>query len=331
MCSIDKHIEMRLFNKIAVVLLLVTSSIAVSAQDLPKDAVPGKCYMKCRKDAVWKTETETLLSKDASKVLKIVPAKFETRTERVLVKEEYKRLVVVPATFKKVTETVLVKEAYKKKIVVPAKYETRTERVLVEEASTEWKKQKDAMCQSANSEDCMVWCLVENPAQYKTITKKVLVSAATSKEVEVPAQYKTVTKTVVDKAAYTKEVTVPAQYKTVTKQVQVSPATVQETEVPAQYATVTKRTLVSNAGMGGFVEVDCASVKPAAKSSGSKIADYSIADIQRALIAKGYSINSGANNEFNEETRTALIKFQRAKGLAQGNFSNATLQALGIY
>lgn len=322
---------MRLISKVGIVLFLLIGSFEGFAQDLPKDAVPGKCYMKCRKDAVWKTETERLLSKDASKVLTIVPAKFETKTERVLIKDEYKKLVVIPATFKTVTESVLVKEAYKKKTVVPAKYETKTERVLVEEANTEWKKQKDAMCKSSNTEECMVWCLVENPAQYKTITKRVLVSAATSTEIDVPAQYKTVSKTVVDKAAYTKEVTVPAQYKTVTKSVQVAPATVQETEVPAQYATVTKRTLVSNAGMGGYEEVDCGSVNKVV-ATGDKIADYSIADIQKALIIKGYNVGTaGANNEFNESTRQALIKFQRAKGIATGNFNSATLRALGIY
>ena len=45
---------------------------------------------------------------------------------------------------------------------------------MVEAASTKWIKQKDAMCQAANSNDCMVWCLVEVPAQYKTVSKREL-------------------------------------------------------------------------------------------------------------------------------------------------------------
>lgn len=320
---------MKHFTKfIQVAFLLTITSSAVMAQGLPKDAVPGKCYMKCRKDAVWKTETETVLIKDASKVLTIVPARYETKTESVLVKAAYKKLVVTPAKFKTVTETVMIKEAGKKMVTVPAKYETKTERILVEDASTGWEKQKDAMCKSSNTNDCMVWCLVEKPAQYKTVTKKVLVSAATTKEVEIPAQYTTVTKTVVDVPASTKEVDVPAQYKTVTKRVMAEGPKVKEVETPAKYSTVTKRKLITPAGMGDYEEVDCGSVK---KATGDKIADFSIADIQNALIKKGYNVGSGgANNEFNEETRVALLKFQRAKGIAAGGFNAATLRALGL-
>ena len=81
--------------------------------------------------------------------------------------------------------------------------------------------------------------------------------------------------------------------------------------------------------MGGFVEVDCGSVK---KVSGSKIADYSISDIQNALIRKGDDLGStGANNEFNEVTRVALLKFQKARGISVGGFNAATIGALGMY
>lgn len=320
-------------NKLTKIFLTGTAmflfTAASVAQDFPPNAEPGKCYMKCRKNAVWKTETETVRIKDASKVLTTTPARYETRTETIKVKEAYKKLVTVPATFKTVTETVLIKEAGKKLVPVAAKYETRTETKKVEDASTKWVQQKDEMCKSSNSDDCMVWCLVETPAQFKTITKRVLVSPATTREVEIPAQYKTVTKTVVDKPATTREVEVPAQFKTVTKRVMVEGPKVVEKEIPAEFKTITKRVLVTPAGMGGFVEVDCNTVKVAA--SGDKIADYSIADLQRALLNKGYNLGSyGANNEFNEATRKALVKFQRDKGIAVGGFNDATLRALGL-
>ena len=52
-------------------------------------------------------------------------------------------------------------------------YETYTSRVEVKPASTEWVKRKaDRNCISSNPDDCMVWCLVEVPAEYKTVTKK---------------------------------------------------------------------------------------------------------------------------------------------------------------
>jgi len=52
---------------------------------------------------------------------------------------------------------------------IPMKYETTTERVEVSPASTKWVKRKaDRNCLSANPDDCLVWCLVEVPAEYKT-------------------------------------------------------------------------------------------------------------------------------------------------------------------
>ena len=44
------------------------------------------------------------------------------------------------------------------------------ERIEIAPASTKWVKRKaDKNCLSADPNDCMVWCLVEVPAQYKTI------------------------------------------------------------------------------------------------------------------------------------------------------------------
>ncbi len=157
---------MKRLSKIFLSIVLIGFiSFGATAQDFPTDAEPGKCYMKCRKDVVWKIETETVMVKEASKVLTTSPARYETRTESILAKAAYKKSVNVLANFKKETETILVKEAGKKLIAIPAKYETRTERKLAEEASTKWVKQKDAMCKASNSDECIVWCLVETPAQ----------------------------------------------------------------------------------------------------------------------------------------------------------------------
>ncbi|MFT4522269.1 MAG: hypothetical protein ACI8ZN_001214 [Bacteroidia bacterium] len=183
--------------------------------DLPANATPGKCYAKCYIPDQWKTETEKVLVKEASTTQSVVPAQFETRTERLLVKEASKKLTVIPAKYETRTERVLVKEASKKIATIPAKYEWRTERVMIEPAGTKWIKQKDAMCASENGDDCMVWCLVEVAAQYKTVKKQVLVAPAKSVETDVPAEYKTMTKRVLVEPAKTVEVEVPAEYTTV--------------------------------------------------------------------------------------------------------------------
>ncbi len=55
------------------------------------------------------------------------------------------------------------------------------------------------MSKAANSQDCNVWCLVEVPAQFKKVTKRV-VDVPDSSSVDIPVEYKTITKRVLIKA-----------------------------------------------------------------------------------------------------------------------------------
>jgi len=163
---------------------------------------------------------------------------------------------------------------------IPMEYETTTERVEVSPASTKWVKRKaDRNCLSANPDDCLVWCLVEVPAEYKTVTKttpkgcaagytrssksssgansrdeecvrvrqvaaqygrRQIVKAAPSyREEVIPAKYATVTKQRIKTPASVREEVIPAEYKTITKQVLSKPATFDRVAVPAEYATST--------------------------------------------------------------------------------------------
>lgn len=141
---------------------------------------------------------------------------------------------------------------------VPMKYETMTERVEVSPASTKWVKRKaDRNCLSANPDDCLVWCLVEVPAEYKTVSKTVAAGCAEGytrssttradgKEEcvrvrQVAAKYGQ--RRIVKAAPSYREEVIPAQYATITKQKVVTPATVREEIIPAEYKTVTKKVL----------------------------------------------------------------------------------------
>ncbi len=72
-----------------------------SAQDLPTNAEPGKCYARCKTPEVWKNKNPTI---------EIAPA--------------YKRIITYPANYKNITERVSVNEGGEKLTVIPAKYET---------------------------------------------------------------------------------------------------------------------------------------------------------------------------------------------------------------
>ena len=274
---------------------------AAGLGDLMPNAKPGECFARAVVPAKYRTETSTIVIKEASEQLKIIPAKYETVEERVLVSEAGSELRVVPATFgtesstyevspsssrwvmgtvgssvgadsalvamarasgaavdsaragscfaehfeaptyKSVTERVLVSEASEKinlvpakyewveqrvmvspaarKLVeVPAQYEQQSQRVMVEEAKTVWKEGRGAIEKIDNGTG-NVMCLVEIPAVFKTISKRVVKTPATTRVVEEPARYETirVRKLVAD--ATETRVAVPAKYDTVTKRI----------------------------------------------------------------------------------------------------------------
>ena len=143
---------------------------------------------------------------------------------------------------------------------IPMEYETTTERVEVSPASTKWVKRKaDRNCLSANPDDCLVWCLVEVPAEFKTVTKRTAKgcaagytrssksTGANSRDEEcvrvrqVAAQYGR--RQIVKAAPSYREEIIPAKFSTVTKQRIKTPATTREEIIPAEYKTVTKRVI----------------------------------------------------------------------------------------
>ncbi|MDG1778381.1 MAG: hypothetical protein P8H23_03435 [Flavobacteriaceae bacterium] len=78
-------------------LLLLISTTVVTAQNLPTNPDPGKCYVKCITKDVFDTVTETVQVQPAYQTLSVVPATYKTVEERVLVKEATKRYSFVPA------------------------------------------------------------------------------------------------------------------------------------------------------------------------------------------------------------------------------------------
>ena len=239
-------------------------------------------------------------------------------TERVLVAEETERLEVIPATYKTVTERVLVKPESTRLVPVPAKYENQTERVLVKEGYTTWKKGTGPI-QRIDQSTGEIMCLVEVPPQYKTITKRVMVSPPGSKEVVIPAEYNTVTKRVVDRAASTRTIKIPAKYKTVTVTKMTQPPSERRITIPEEYQTVTKTLKVSE-GQMEWREILCDTNMTRGK----------VTQIQRALQAKGH--NPGPiDGVVGWETMRAVNAFQKKAGLPVSRYVTVkTAEALGV-
>lgn len=295
-----------------------------SSDLFPPNAQPGHCYARVLIPAVFETESETVLKKEASARYETSPAQFETIEEQALVREASTRLEVIPATYKDVTEQVLIKPASTRLIQIPPEYETVSEQVLDKAAHTVWKRGAgpvDGALQTAVDQSTgEVVCLVEVPATYRTVTKTVLKTPGSTREEEIPAEYGTVTKTVVDTPPSTRTIEIPAEYKTVTKRKIVSPATQVKIDIPAEYDTVTKRKKVTEEVLS-WREVLCkVNLTPSV-----------IQDMQQALVQSGH-LNGGADGILGSGTLRGVNSYARANNLPVGRnyIAVETAEALGI-
>ena len=59
-------------------------AFTVSAQDLPDNPEPGKCYVRCKTPDVWKNEEVTIETAAAYKKITTHPAQFRKETEKGL-------------------------------------------------------------------------------------------------------------------------------------------------------------------------------------------------------------------------------------------------------
>ena len=102
----------------------------------------------------------------------LIPAVTDTKSERVQVSEEQKVL----------------------SRIIPAQYRVETEQVKVREARQYWKPGKGAV-EKIDSATGEILCLVEEPALFKTVEKRVLVEPERPEYKIVPAQFETITST----------------------------------------------------------------------------------------------------------------------------------------
>lgn len=294
----------------------------------PPDALPGQCFARVLIPELTEVVTEDVVDQPERTEIKIIPASYETVTETVVVKEQTTQYKVIPATYKTVTEQVLVEPERTESMVVPASFETYTEQVMVRPGYTTWKpgaglygRGAAGLGAGAAADGAAatgeLLCKVEVPPEYKTVTRTRVVSPETTDTRVIPAKYETVSKQVVDMAPQVVEEVIPAVTKTVQVRRLVSPAREEVITIPATYKTIEKRVVTGGGGLE-WREVLCDSNTTSTK----------IAEVQRALTDKGYSVP--ADGSFGPATLRAMEGFQRANGLPVGYLTVGTVRALGL-
>jgi hypothetical protein len=283
----------------------------------PPNAKLGECYAKVLIPAQYTTDTTKRLLKSKEEKLRVVPATYKNVEYKILDRAASFKYITKPATYKCVSNRVMVapeKTAYK---VIPATYKKVSEKVLVSKARKVWKKGHGPITR-VNHQTGDIMCLVEIPAQYKTVTKTVVDKPAHVEKVVIPAKYKNIRAKVVEHNATYEKVVIPAKYKVVRVEELNQPAKVLKSETKDIYQTVKTKRLVKPEELR-WERILC-------KTNTSK---NLIKNLQRELKKRKY-YRGRIDGKYNARTQEALNRFQIANHLSSGALTLESLEKLNL-
>ena len=223
-----------------------------------------------------------------------VPAVYKTIKKKVVKTPATTKVVDIPAVSKTIKVKKLVTPAKVETITIPEVKKTIEKKVLDNQSDFTWVKVGDSIEKGLNYTGHQV-CLLESPALTKKITKTVLETPVSTKEIEIPAKYQTMKVKKLVEAA--KEIKTP---------------------IEAVYKVVAKKEKVSDSHQS-WERILCQ----------TNMNKNVILKIQEALNAKDYKAGK-ADGVLGRDTRVALDKYQRDNSLATGGITYETLNSLNI-
>ncbi|ETX00207.1 MAG: hypothetical protein ETSY1_12095 [Candidatus Entotheonella factor] len=241
----------------------------------------------------------------------------DTSEQTVMVKEPSDRIEIIPATYEWIEEKILVQPETERIEIVPPVYETVQEQVVETPAHSVWKKGAGPFQRMDHATGDIV-CLVEVPPTYKTLEKRVLKTPASTRMVKVPAQYRIVKKRVLRTPASTRTVKVPGEYSSIKVKKMVAPAHLKRVTIPAQYDEVSKQVKVRN-GKIEWRPVLCQ----------TNVTPGIVRSLQEALQTANFDPGP-VDGVLGRQTLAAVESYQQAKGLPVGNLTLETLETLGV-
>ena len=167
----------------------------------------------------------------------------------------------------------------------------------LEDSKHYWTDASKKYASSRLKTQCNKICLTQTEAKYKTVSKQVLVSPASSKKVKTPEKYTIVKVKKIEQKAKYKKVVIPEEYITV----------------------ITERERTK--GYSKWMPMICEEM----------LTPKIIKKVQRALQFQGFYKGS-INGIWNIESKLSARAYQKAKGLAvTSKLSIETMNALGIF
>jgi len=284
---------------------------------LPPNPKTGECYARVLIPGEYTNVEERRLKREASFTLKAHHPTYKWIEKKMLVRGEYEVAKMVPAKYEWREEKIMVQPAHVHLKVVPATYDWKVEKILIKPAYTTWKKGRGPI-EKIDGSTGEIMCLIEVPAEYKTVKTRVLVKPEHTIKEEHEGHYKTVkSKVMVAEPTIVKH-KVPAEYKIVKVKVVDQPAVVDKTEIPAEYEMVTTRKKISD-GKLEWRTILCET---------NTTADV-VRRIQTALRDADH--NPGPiDGVIGSQTMSAVKSYQRANKLAVGQLTIETLRSLQV-
>jgi hypothetical protein len=279
----------------------------------------GQCYAKLWNEPRYNDVVQRTMVKPAGSRIEVVPAQYETVTEQVMVREARKEMRVIPAEYETVKERILVRPAYVRAETTPAVYDIYEDQVLVKPAYKTWKPGTMTAIQRVD-ESGQILCLVEVPAEYKTVTRRELRTPEQTRNIDVPAEYTEVEKTVVKTPERTELVEVePALYETRQVDKLVQPAKEMTVPMEAEYADVSTK-VIAAPGCYAWRQVLC----------DTNMTQDTVVTVQKKLSELGYYAGE-PSGEFDEATLAAVNEYERDNDLPVDPYLNVeTARSLGI-
>lgn len=291
------------------------AAVPVSAMDIQ----PGQCWVYAQVQPRPVQENIEVTVRDSEVKLEVTPAEFRRGIKQVVTKEGTKTYRVIPPTYKEVTERVLVRPETKRLVVEPAVYEEVEEEVVLEEARTELRPCRTSGAAAyAGTTSAVGFCAVEIPARTEKVKVTRLVKPETTREEVIPAEYKTITRRVVDKPAQVIPVTTDDEINTLEVSELVAPPQARKVEIPAETVSVNVQ---KYEGKPRIVARQAVCDRDLTRDM--------VRELQEKLAALGYEPGE-LDGLPGPNTMSALSAYQVDHGLASGAITIETMEHLGL-
>lgn len=247
---------------------------------LPPVSNPGECYAQVKIPAQYSTGSEAVVTADGFTNLDVKEAQFQPRTENILTKEASTRYVVRQPSYRSVSDRILTRPGHERLSVSAPQFSTVTESLQTSAPHLVWKRgnpselrrqgyfihstadgrlrppahaggyQGGSYASTQNGGDscgqgCEIWCLVEEPGNSVTTSRRALTAPPQIIRTPVPPTYKTITRQVVSDPGGVQEIPVPAEYSSVVVEDLVRHAETYSVNVPPVMGQVETKNLIS--------------------------------------------------------------------------------------